>query len=321
MTDQDAWDLALMSKDEIRAKLSLEWVVQRELDVSLDDDGNAQCPFHEDARPSFSIFISDDEVERAGCWSCDWRGDLFDVLMVNGRTFGTALDVARDFLARYPDQAVIRVKRERPTVPPEVLQQEVGDAFTRHAQGTFGPVDRLLVRRGLRMSPVYLLERWGVGIASEVGVGSVLIPHYGPPPERYLTGYKVRTGGGPTIARSGSRFPYLYGEFHWTDEARPVILTEGESDAWTIDWLFPDDYHVLALPTGANSAIRSEWLTLLRGAEVILAFDGDEAGVKATGRWTTALTGAAHVWTLDFTAKQDCSNVMPTELRRLLDGN
>jgi DNA primase len=41
--------------------------------------GTALCPFHDDHRPSVSIYRSRrDDTERFRCWSCGSRGDAFD---------------------------------------------------------------------------------------------------------------------------------------------------------------------------------------------------------------------------------------------------
>jgi DNA primase len=41
--------------------------------------GTALCPFHDDHRPSLSVYRSGrDDTERFRCWSCGSRGDVFD---------------------------------------------------------------------------------------------------------------------------------------------------------------------------------------------------------------------------------------------------
>jgi DNA primase len=48
--------------------------------------GTALCPFHDDHRPSLSIYRSRrDDSERFRCWSCGSRGDVFDFDRVAGR--------------------------------------------------------------------------------------------------------------------------------------------------------------------------------------------------------------------------------------------
>ena len=47
--------------------------------------GTALCPFHDDHRPSLSIYRSRrDDTERFRCWSCGSRGDVFDFGRVAG---------------------------------------------------------------------------------------------------------------------------------------------------------------------------------------------------------------------------------------------
>ena len=41
--------------------------------------GTARCPFHDDHRPSLSVYVDKEGVERFRCWSCNPRGgDVFD---------------------------------------------------------------------------------------------------------------------------------------------------------------------------------------------------------------------------------------------------
>lgn len=64
--------------DGIRQQLpSLETVI-RDSGITLSRQGSrwwAQCPFHEDHSPSFSIFP---DGERCGCPPCEWNGDVFE---------------------------------------------------------------------------------------------------------------------------------------------------------------------------------------------------------------------------------------------------
>ena len=84
--------------------------------------GTALCPFHDDHRPSLSIYRSRrDDTERFRCWSCGSRGDVFDFAQ-------TLLD--------YPDHtATLRaLAREHHLTWPEHQEPASSDILDRAAQ-------------------------------------------------------------------------------------------------------------------------------------------------------------------------------------------
>jgi DNA primase len=102
--------------------------------------GTALCPFHDDHRPSLSIYRSRrDDSERFRCWSCGSRGDLFDFMQ-------TLLD--------YPDHtATLRALAREYRLPwPEHHEPASSDVLDRAAQFYAGrltaPVLRYLIDRG-----------------------------------------------------------------------------------------------------------------------------------------------------------------------------
>jgi DNA primase len=84
--------------------------------------GTALCPFHDDHRPSLSIYRSRrDGTERFRCWSCGSRGDMFDFVQ-------TLLD--------YPDHtATLRALATEHRLPwPEHHEPVSSDVLDRAAQ-------------------------------------------------------------------------------------------------------------------------------------------------------------------------------------------
>jgi len=84
--------------------------------------GTALCPFHDDHRPSLSIYRSRrDDTERFRCWNCGSRGDVFDFAQ-------TLLD--------YPDHtATLRALATEHRVPwPEHDEPVSSDVLDRAAQ-------------------------------------------------------------------------------------------------------------------------------------------------------------------------------------------
>jgi len=102
--------------------------------------GTALCPFHDDHRPSLSIYRSRrDDTERFRCWSCGSRGDVFDFAQ-------TLLD--------YPDHvATLRALAAEHHLPwPEQREAVSSDVLDRAAQfyadRLTAPVLRYLAGRG-----------------------------------------------------------------------------------------------------------------------------------------------------------------------------
>jgi len=84
----------------------------------------------------------------------------------------------------------------------------------------------------------------------------------------------------------GHKESHLYGQWLW--EPNPqlgLVITEGEIDALSISEVQEDKWPVVSIPTGAQSAKQClqtnlKWLQGFK--HVTLAFDNDEAGMKAT---------------------------------------
>jgi twinkle protein len=93
----------------------------------------------------------------------------------------------------------------------------------------------------------------------------------------------------------------LYGQ-HLFSGGKSVVITEGEIDALTVSQAFGNKWPVVSLPNGASSAKQSitaayEWLDTFE--KIVLCFDQDEAGQKATEEVLELLPpGKAHVMRL-----------------------
>lgn len=94
----------------------------------------------------------------------------------------------------------------------------------------------------------------------------------------------------------------LYGAHLWRDEAKSLIVTEGEIDALTVSQLQDHKWPVVSVPNGAASAAKDigkniEWI---EGFEsVVFMFDNDEPGREAALACAALLTpGKAKIATL-----------------------
>jgi twinkle protein len=77
----------------------------------------------------------------------------------------------------------------------------------------------------------------------------------------------------------------LFGQHLWRDGGKSVVITEGEIDAMSVSQVQGNKYPVVSVPSGASSAkkyIKRELEWLSKFEKVVLMFDNDEAGTKAS---------------------------------------
>jgi len=77
----------------------------------------------------------------------------------------------------------------------------------------------------------------------------------------------------------------LFGQNLWRDGGKSVIITEGEIDAMSVSQVQGHKYPVVSVPSGSASAkkyIKRELEWLSKFEKIILMFDNDEAGTKAS---------------------------------------
>ena len=77
----------------------------------------------------------------------------------------------------------------------------------------------------------------------------------------------------------------LFGQQLWRDGGKTIILTEGEIDCLSVSKVQNNRYPVVSVPSGASSAkkyIKQELEWLSKFENIILMFDTDEAGTKAS---------------------------------------
>lgn len=100
-----------------------------------------------------------------------------------------------------------------------------------------------------------------------------------------VVGQKIRTRDKQFSWAGNPKLCGLFGRHIWRDGGRKVVITEGEVDALSVSQCFGNKYPVVSLKDGAGSAeagIRAELEWLESFDEVILMFDQDEEGRKAT---------------------------------------
>lgn len=245
--------------------------------IEIDPDGrlHSLCPFHQDSSPSFDVF-----GQRWGCWPCGIGGDVLDLLdrLWPNRKFQERMLWAEDLAGRLPenwaDQAAAEfVKREFDprSALTRVEASQADDFVLRTIAENYGWPD-----------PQWLQDRWRVG--SEWS--QVIIPYYRR--NGSLATFKRRGINTVALSAPGGEL-CLYGEWLDTDLDLPVILCEGESDTWTADKALGGTHACLGVPGAGWAPHRLDDLLFLADRQVILTFDGDDAGQQGMAKWSEIL--------------------------------
>ena len=115
----------------------------------------------------------------------------------------------------------------------------------------------------------------------------------------YDCGVKLRWRNeqGERVIRWAFGRPWIWRSV-WLPEARTVYLCEGETDCISLlDAGIENEKGTLAVALPSASTFGAEWARLFDGKDVILAFDSDDAGRKATDKVSRLLGG--HVQSLN----------------------
>jgi hypothetical protein len=318
-------ELRALDAQGIKAHLPIVYVLDR-YNIPVEDGGDgrwaAVCPFHDDADPSLDVY--GERLERWGCFPCGAKGDVFDLIQRLAWPEGTpafrdvrayALTLLSEMEASDwsgPTQGVGR-SFDSARARAVVAQSRVADLSAvrrflahKHAQGELRGID----------DAVWLGSVWGVGTRGD----EVVIPYWDRTGN--LVSYKHRTALTKALSPPGrGQFAnVLYGEWLDADRALPVVLCEGETDAWAASAALSNRSRaVLAIPTGSGAHPVQAWT--LAGREVLVAFDGDDAGWAGTCLWLEALGNyAADVSFVRPPDGCDLSDLPPDELVDLLIG-
>lgn len=268
-------------------KLPIAYVLEKQgIEFTDQGDGHlyALCPFHNDSNPSFDVYGP--ELDRWGCFSCGTGGDVLDLIkaLFSTQSFNETKNIAKGLIDSRAEEGwigpTVGVKK---ALDIDSVRKRVDAARLSHT----GAIDAFLREKhianpGLCMDEKWLMDVFGLG---ESG-GSVVIPYWNRAGE--LVTLKHRTANTKALSEPGSSFAdVLYAEWLDTDPRRPVLLCEGESDTWAAMHAVGSVYAVMGLPTGVGA--HPKQAELLAGREIVLAFDGDEAGRRGVERWYTAL--------------------------------
>lgn len=303
---------------EVKAEVDLALVV---LDSGVDLEPSGErlvgfCPFHPDMRtPNFAVWRWPDGAWACGCHACTPFpggrnvGDLFDYLQaINGLSFHQAVSKAAEYLGA--DSEGLPVPEVRSSPPPD-LQRMLRQASKRHG----GLLEDLLRDRGVHVPADWLRGEWDVADGS----GDVLVPHFDEIGNVTAIKRRQQEDGWEKRCVPGSSLSHLYGEWRDMDQDW-VYLCEGESDTWTVSYIFDGQpVDVLGLPSGAAATPRSDWLDLLADRFVVLLFDADRAGRDAIERWSAALADVgATVFVAELPDGLDCTQAGADEIKKAI---
>jgi hypothetical protein len=283
-----------------------------------DQRGRYWCPFHLDDRPGGkpSAEVHDDPTVLS-CWSCGRDSRAPELV---AEITGCSLEKGLDYALSVADEIEPSAKKRVDAVSAERLEAEYRRLTEQiRYPRDVDPVEAFAETRGWE-DDLTSFARVSWGWRGDYR-GRVLMPHRDENED--LTGIKWRVP--PTWAkdgRKGSRFAQLYGTWRLgRATARGALsdriawITEGETDTvWAAWHLEPVGVEVLGAPTALYRPREPE-IERLAGRRVVLAFDGDPAGLRGRQRWQTALLDVAEeIVTLDIPEGLDLESAPATPI-------
>lgn len=259
----------------------------------------ASCPSHEDHEPSFAVF--GEGLSTCGCYPCGFSGDAFATSLWLGRatSFPEAVqDVAgalgeslRDQPARSRParQAVPLLAPKAAFVLSGVDRRKIDAARLAFSDAFWGEdeiVDRIVKQLGLDRETLRLAA-WG---SCGLGLANGWLCY------AYPSGLKWRNPDTMTKPR----FRWLVGKatapwrMDWVKpEINTVYLTEGESDTLAMMAAGIGIHGEAVCVASPGTSFPRSWAPLFDGKKVVLCFDRDHAGERATATVAEILKGHA----------------------------
>jgi hypothetical protein len=257
------------------------------LHLTLTDSHNGhvtiKSPLRQDNNPSFEITFTGKHTGRWIDWATKENGDYFTfyALVHNlhpKKDFRKVLDgIFRDHNIPLPIEQKIK-HRGRPTKTPDQALHDFQSALRKSPI-----IEDLKSKRGITNE---VIERFQLGFSK----GNVTFPIRNA--EGNLLGYKVHKGPHLTpngnLAKKGEGIQAtLYP--HTSLDADSVVVAEGELDVCALA-----SAGILAITNTAGAGTwKPDWSKLLKGKDVILAYDNDDAGQDARDRLIKELKGIA----------------------------
>jgi len=273
-------------------------------------------PFRKDANPSLDVFRSRLQEWRVGDFAEGWQGSVLDLILrfKSEWSVDQAVELARQLYATQLESGV------------DYETMEKSSAFRwpnpKHNEAAAERWHYYYSRNHPCLPPVgYLRNNFDIHVMENEMVWT---PYYDQ--DSRVVGYKTLSKSGGKRAGAGSKMT-LYGSREslrmLQENDDPIIICEGESDTWVMDYLYGDRYVVVGFP-GANQNIQellgiydpSVWLE----RDISIVFDGDAAGTSGrtqVAQWLTAR--GADVSITPLPDNKDVADMQEKDIRDLFD--
>lgn len=301
----------------IREKVDLAALAGADVTLNEHPGGDyyyGPCPFCKEGDDRFKVFLNGDKGDYFYCRRCGKKGDAIQyTIFMDNVNFETA---TRQLQNAEPVKKVGELAKRSENGSKSVLEGELrakwSDKLERlctraifhlynvKSAGAKHALDWLSLRgieredciqhglgfnnswrqiiEGYRLPPGITIPRWQAHTVEVVACNVYLDQA-----ARELTGRRRQFV-------KGSRAKVFWNDFKLPDDdIDTVVVCEGELDAILLSRYLP--HFALAVATGGADTMPDE-LGLLRTRDIILAFDNDQAGMRATDRWLERIPGA-----------------------------
>lgn len=133
-------------------------------------------------------------------------------------------------------------------------------------------------------------RKFGYSVSKYKGKSVQIAPYYR---NGQLVAQKLRTASKEFSVLGDFHGVELFGQHLWRNGGKRIVITEGEIDCLTVSQAFNNKWPVVSIPSGAQSAekyLKQELEFLEQFDEIVLAFDNDEEGKKATAKCAVLFT-------------------------------
>lgn len=276
-----------------------------------------RSPFRDDKNPSLDVFRNQRGEWRVGDFAEGFQGSSIDLILRFKTNWNTdqAIDLARVLYAT-------QLSSDENYMAPDVRGREFHWPNPRHDDGSARTWHFYYSQTHPCLPPVgFLRSEFGIHVMPNEMVYAPYYDKYGA-----VIGYKTLSRNGGKRAGVGSKMA-LYA----TREALrrleivdgPVIMCEGESDTWVMEYLYGSEYVVVGFP-GANQNVQEllgvydadVWLE----RDISIVFDGDAAGTSGRAQvaeWLHRRNACVSLTPLPDT--KDVADMQEKDIRDLFD--
>lgn len=266
---------------ELKERISFVSVLRAD-GIKVDQSGRmAECrcpnPEHQDNTPSFKIY----DDERAYCFGCEWKGDVINYVEMRDKT---------DFsgACAWLEANIDRIARNTP-FRAEARNSTATKALTDDERKRMAAASAELLNDPAAWQTTAEVRGWDPDTVRYLAEDGSLGWHKDQLAFVYETGMKVRDWPGRDF-RWNCGSPSLW-RSNKVEEGDAVFIAEGETDGISLidAGVEACGGTVVAIPS--STTIRPEWFQAWKVKKVMLCFDNDEAGRRATEKMIRALKG------------------------------